>query len=652
MIIEYRYLLTLLASVIWVVSLPAQEVPFNRGLNLTNWFQVGSAQQIQFTRYTREDFEQIKSLGCDVVRLPINLHFMTNGAPNYTVDPLFYEFLDLVIDWTEELDIHLILDNHTFDPAESTDPVVGDILKIVWPQLAARYRDRSEKLYYEVLNEPHGIEAEVWNTIQGEVIDAIREVDTKHTIIVGGNNFNSYRSLAGMSNYDEDNVIYTFHFYDPFIFTHQGASWTSPSMVSLKDVPFPYQVSEMPSFPNDLRGSWIESAFNGYNQEGNVARVKSLIEIAAQFQRERQVPVFCGEFGVYIPNSDESSRVFWYEEVRKMLEEANISWTIWDYHGGFGLFEEGGNGLFEHDLNTPLLEALDFIIPTQTEYEMLPESTGFLIYDDFVGEQINIRSPSNGRINLYASDQPNNGQYCLYWTEAEQYNTIAFDFTPNKDFSQLVESDYFLSLLIRGTDPSLRFDIRWLDTDAGADDLPWRMGVTIDNETAPFDRRWHVLRIPLSSFVEQGAWDGEWYEPEGRFDWSAIDQLEIVAERQDFGTAQLWFDNIQLTNQDTAQVLDPSVFEEIVTALPSPENADTKIGIATFPNPAFESVQIVGKPTQRYNYQLMNIAGQTLKQAVFSEATEVSLVSFKPGMYLLRVTDAQGNFTARRLLIR
>ena len=194
MIIEYRYLLTLLASVIWVVSLPAQEVPFNRGLNLTNWFQVGSAQQIQFTRYTREDFEQIKSLGCDVVRLPINLHFMTNGAPNYTVDPLFYEFLDLVIDWTEELDIHLILDNHTFDPAESTDPAVGDILKIVWPQLAARYRDRSEKLYYEVLNEPHGIEAEVWNTIQGEVIDAIREVDTKHTIIVGGNNFNSYRS--------------------------------------------------------------------------------------------------------------------------------------------------------------------------------------------------------------------------------------------------------------------------------------------------------------------------------------------------------------------------------------------------------------------------------------------------------------------------
>ncbi|MEM9674763.1 MAG: glycoside hydrolase family 5 protein, partial [Bacteroidota bacterium] len=265
----------------------SQEVPFQRGVNLTNWFQVGSAQQLQFSRYTQKDFEQIKSLGCDVIRLPINLHFMTNGAPNYTIDPLFYEFLDQVIDWSEALDMHLILDNHTFDPAENTDPQVGEVLKKVWPQLATRYRDRSEKLYYEVLNEPHGIADEVWNTIQGEVITAIRAVDDKHTIIVGPANWNSYHNLDEMPNYEDDNLIYTFHFYDPFIFTHQGASWVSPSMEPLKDVPFPYQALQMPEFPNELRGSWIESAFTNYNQEGNVAEVRSLIEIAKAFKEER-----------------------------------------------------------------------------------------------------------------------------------------------------------------------------------------------------------------------------------------------------------------------------------------------------------------------------------------------------------------------------
>ena len=97
------------------------EVPFHRGVNLTNWLQAGSVRQIQFTKYTKQDLINIKSLGCDVIRLPINLHYMTDGEPNYTVDPLFFYFLDQIVDWCEELELHLILDNHTFDVAASTD---------------------------------------------------------------------------------------------------------------------------------------------------------------------------------------------------------------------------------------------------------------------------------------------------------------------------------------------------------------------------------------------------------------------------------------------------------------------------------------------------------------------------------------------------
>src|SRR5512143_3872722 len=91
------------------------EVLFQRGVNLTSWLQAGSARQIQFTRFTKQDLVNIKSLGCDVIRLPINLHYMTGGAPDYTVDPLFFFFLDQIVDWCEELQLHLILDNHTFD---------------------------------------------------------------------------------------------------------------------------------------------------------------------------------------------------------------------------------------------------------------------------------------------------------------------------------------------------------------------------------------------------------------------------------------------------------------------------------------------------------------------------------------------------------
>ena len=108
---------------------------------------MSSAQQIHFTRFTRQDFINLKSLGCDVIRLPINLHFMTDGAPNYTIDPLFLCFLDQVVDWAEELELHLILDNHTFDPAENTDPNIGDVLVPVWTQVADHYKVRTTYLY-------------------------------------------------------------------------------------------------------------------------------------------------------------------------------------------------------------------------------------------------------------------------------------------------------------------------------------------------------------------------------------------------------------------------------------------------------------------------------------------------------------------------
>ena len=176
-----RYILILL-----LIIAPARsaETPFKRGVNLTGWFQESSVRQIQFTKYTKQDLINIKSLGCDVIRLPINLHFMTNGEPDYTVEPLFFNFLDQVIDWAEELELHLIIDNHSFDPAEDTEPNIVDILVPVWTQMAEHYKERSNLIYYEVLNEPHGISDQIWNNIQQQVIDAIRQVDQKHTIAV------------------------------------------------------------------------------------------------------------------------------------------------------------------------------------------------------------------------------------------------------------------------------------------------------------------------------------------------------------------------------------------------------------------------------------------------------------------------------------
>ena len=353
----------ILAISLLAASVFGADTPFHRGVNLTEWFQAAGPRQIRFSKFTRQDLVNIQSLGCDVIRLPINLHAMTKGPPEYTLDPRFLQFLDKVVDWAEELQLYLILDNHSFDPAANTDPNIGHILIPVWTQMAEHFRDRSEYLYYEVLNEPHGIADAIWNDIQQKVITAIRSVDPNHTIIVGPAGWNSYNNLQAMPEYADDNLIYTFHFYDPFLFTHQGAGWTNPSMVPLGGIPFPYDANSMPDCPESLKGTWVGSAMNNYSVEGTAEHVKQLIDKAVSFQSQRNVPLLCGEFGVYMPNSDPEQRVNWYRLVREYLEEKGIAWTIWDYTGGFGLFKPGGNNLFEHDLNIPLVEALEFNAP-------------------------------------------------------------------------------------------------------------------------------------------------------------------------------------------------------------------------------------------------------------------------------------------------
>lgn len=572
-----------------LMQIAIAQVPFHRGVNLTGWFQASNAQKIQFRKFTKKDFANIKSLGCDVIRLPINLHGMTSGTPNYTIDPLFFSFLDSAVNWAEELQLYLLIDNHSFDPIASTSPDINLTLNKVWPQLAEHYKNSSNYIMYEILNEPHGISNQLWGSIQQQAIDAIRSKDTKHTIIIGPSGYNGYNDLAQMPVYTDVNLIYTFHFYDPFMFTHQGASWVEPSMVPLTGVPFPYNQATMPACPPSLLGSWIESGLKNYPVDGTVAKVKSLIDIAVNFKNARNVKIFCGEFGVYIPNSDTADRAFWYKTVKDYLELKGIPWTIWDYKGSFGIFEKGSGEVFESDLNIPLLKALDFNIPEQHSNLIKTDSAGFKIYDDYLGLGINEASYSTGTIDYCSKLIPNNDQFCLYWTGGPQYTSVTLDFAPDRDLSKLVNSGYALDMMVRGNVTGIKFDIRFLDTKTSDPaDHPWRMRTTLSDQTTAWDKRWHHLYIPLSEFTEQGAWDNNtWYNPQGKFDWSAIDRFEIVSEYSSIDGKEIWFDNIMITDQDTATVLEKGTLG-VHAELASGENP----GLRFYPNPMICSTKV------------------------------------------------------------
>jgi endoglucanase len=331
-------------------------VPFSRGVNFSGWFQDTSFTPYQFSE---QDFKNLKLLGADVVRLPLHLRTVSGGPPWYTLDPLFLEELERAVAWAEQNELYIILDNHFLGTPEEAEAMLLPVLT----QLAKRFKDHSSYVLYEILNEPSGIEPDLWGEIQGKAIETIRGIDSTHTIVVGGVNNNSIKALYYLPFYKDKNLIYTFHFYSPFLFTHQGASWTSPPLTELGGVPFPAEPGRMPALPPELLGTYVEGLANYYSVEAALGSLEEELDQAELFSRTRGVPVFCGEFGAAMLSSAPEDRVRWYETAARLLDERHIARISWDYFGYFGLFNAPTDVNFKTELNVGIVRALGFTPP-------------------------------------------------------------------------------------------------------------------------------------------------------------------------------------------------------------------------------------------------------------------------------------------------
>ena len=439
----------------------------------------------------------------------------------------------------------------------------------------------------------------------------------------------------------------------------------------------------MPELPSSLVGSWVGSNFNDYHNTGNAEQVKKWLDIAVAFRNERQVPIFCDEFGVFIPNSDNEDRVAWYELVTSYLDEHNIGWTMWDYQGGFGLFEKGSQSLFDHDLNVPLLEAIGFYVPPQTDFVIQTDSTGFPFYTDYIEWGV-IGIGNSPTLNRYETASPNNGIICIHWAGMAQYNLNGFDLIPDKDLTALVENGYALDMMVRGDSPGTRFQIRFVDSKVSDIDHPWRISATVDETLMKMNGTWNHIHIPLSEFSETGSWDsGSWYTSEGKFDWSAIDRFEMVAEFGGLEKAQFWFDNIHVTEVDTALIFDSSVYsntvvlfdtlvETDITVLTDLNRftdtldfsdtlsytvtislVDTLYALGTnpvltedancrfYPNPFHSDLTVQSSLPGRITVQIVDVSGRLHRKHTFIRETELELSGLPEGLYIFRVSDGK-----------
>lgn len=328
-----------------------------RGVNFGGWFsQVDAIEQKDPATFPgllehlrtflgADDFRQVASWGFDHVRLPVdwqNLFRESDLAPREDVLSL----LDRAVEAALGSGLRVILDlhrcpGHDFEAGMTTeqtffsDPAMRQGCLKVWAVLAERYGHRPGVLL-ELLNEPVAPSADIWNEVKDQLAREIRRFAPKATLVVGANRWNNAAEFAHLTPVDDDNILYSVHFYNPIVFTHQKAPWIKQEIFQeARSYPGTYEIPEVASeLPVD-RGIW------------NRDRIAEMLEPVFKFRDKYGLAVACNEFGVYMGGPDRGSRMNWMRDILGLFGEHGIGWSYWNYKNlDFGIISRGER-LFE-----------------------------------------------------------------------------------------------------------------------------------------------------------------------------------------------------------------------------------------------------------------------------------------------------------------
>jgi aryl-phospho-beta-D-glucosidase BglC (GH1 family) len=234
------------------------------------------------------------------------------------------------------------------DSALAADANAVTKLAAYWKAVATYFKKYpADKLFFEVYNEPHASAGGLttknyswWQNVQGELIATIRTVTADHYIIAGGEGWNSIDGLKQIQPYAQAKIIYNFHFYEPFVFTHQGATWVDATWALLHDVPYPSTPENVAPLIAASNNTAVKNLLTWYGSyRYNKDSLDKLIKVAADWGAINKVPLICNEFGSYKPFAAQQSRINCITDVRSILEKYNIGWAMWEYDEGFGLID-------------------------------------------------------------------------------------------------------------------------------------------------------------------------------------------------------------------------------------------------------------------------------------------------------------------------
>ena len=290
-------------------STPIVEAPIERCMNL------GSALEARYEGewgYTVrwQDLALIRGAGFDTVRLPVKWSAHTAYSPPYTIETPMLERVDEIIGWAEAIGLNIIVNVHHYEELNRDPDKHEPRLEAIWDQLAAYFADKSDRVIFETINEPHSnMTVERTDALNRRLMQRIRVDNPDRWVILGTANWGTLPALQESEPSYDPRAILTWHHYLPFEFTHQGAPWSHVRKTGIR---------------------WGTRA----DRKAMNADLDAAFEVS---ERER-MPIFVGEFGVY-ERVPVKQRALWTSALRIGMEQRGFSWCYWDYAGSLKVYD-------------------------------------------------------------------------------------------------------------------------------------------------------------------------------------------------------------------------------------------------------------------------------------------------------------------------
>lgn len=303
-------------------------IALGRGVNLGNALEAPREGEWGLT-LQESYFQAIAEAGFDSVRIPIRWNAHAATEPPYAIAPELFARVDWAIEQALANDLAVVINIHHYDALMANPEGQRERFLALWRQIAEHYAAYDDRLYFELLNEPHDrLEGTRWNEYLAEALAVVRESNPDRWVIVGPAGWGHVSALRRLQLPEEDRrLIVTFHYYEPFAFTHQGAEWVQGS------------------------DAWLGTMWHGTDAE--LRAIRRDFDTAAGWAQERGRPVYLGEFGAY-SKADMASRVRWTAAVAREAEARGFAWAYWEFGAGFGIYDPA-RGLWREELLRALL---------------------------------------------------------------------------------------------------------------------------------------------------------------------------------------------------------------------------------------------------------------------------------------------------------